>query len=56
MKRVLAAIGIVIFALTAGTVHTAQKDSPNEPEYTGSQIRNLACEAHTVEQYNVLAD
>ena len=56
MKRTLAAIGIVIFALTAGTVRAAQKDSPNEPEYTGSQIRNLAREAHTVEQYTALAD
>src|SRR5882757_3203131 len=56
MKRILAATGIVMFALTAGTVRAAQKDSPNEPGYTGSQIKNLAREAHTVEQYTVLAD
>ena len=56
MKRIFATIGIAIFALTAGTVRAAQKDSINEPEYTGSQIKNLAREAHTVEQYTVLAD
>jgi hypothetical protein len=56
MKRIFATIGIVIFALTAGTVRAAQKDSPNEPEYTGSQIMKMAREAHTAEQYTVLAD
>ena len=56
MKRILAAIGIAIFALTAGTVRAAQKDSPNEPEYTSSHIKTMAREAQTVEQYTVLAD
>lgn len=56
MKRILAAIGILVFALTAGTVRAEQKNSPNGPEYTGSQITKLAREAHTVEQYTVLAD
>ena len=56
MKRIFATIGIVILALTAGTVRAAQKDSINEPEYTGSQINRMAREAHTVEQYTTLAD
>ena len=56
MKRIIAAIGIVIFALTAGTVRAAEKDSPNDFEYTSSQIKTMAREAHTVEQYTVLAD
>ena len=56
MKRILAATGILVFALTAGTVLAAQNDSSNEPnEYTGSQIKKMAREAHTVEQYTVLA-
>jgi len=56
MRRTIATIGIVVFALTAGTVRAAQRDSPNESQYSGSQIKKIAREAHTVEQYTVLAD
>ena len=56
MKRILVAIGIVIFALTAETVRAEQKNSSYEPEYTSSQINKIAREAHTVAQYTVLAD
>lgn len=38
MKRILAAIGIVIFALDAGAAGTPQKDPIEQPEYTSSQI------------------
>ena len=56
MKHIFATIGISILALTAGTVRAAQKDSINESEYSGSQIKNLAREAQTVEQYTVVAN
>ena len=56
MKRILVAIGIVILAMTAGTVRAADKDSPDKCEYSSSQIKTMAREARTVEQYTVLAD
>lgn len=56
MKRILAAIGIVIFALAAAAVQTPQKDPTEQPEYTSSQIKAVARDAHTVEQYTVLAN
>ena len=56
MKRVLVAIGIVTFALTAGAIHAAEKHSTDQPEYTNAQIKKMVREAHTAEQYTVLAD
>lgn len=56
MKRILVAIGIVMCALTAGAVSTSQKHLTEQPKYTNSQIKTMVRDAHTAEQYTVLAN
>ena len=56
MKRTLAAIGILVLALSAGSLWAAEKHTQDGTEYTSAQIKTMAREAHTVEQYNALAD
>ena len=56
MKRILVAIGIAMYALTAGAIGTSQKDLTEQPKYTSSQIKTMARDAHTAVQYTVLAN
>ena len=56
MKRILIAIGIITFLLAAETVRATERNSPDKPEYTSSQIRKMVRDAHTVEQYTELAN
>jgi hypothetical protein len=56
MKRTVAAIGILAFALSVGKLRAAEKNTLEETDYTSAQIKTMAREAHTVEQYTVLAD
>lgn len=56
MKRILTVIGVVVMIVTAEAVAAAEKNSPVQSAYTSSQIRQMAREAHTAEQYTELAD
>lgn len=56
MKRIFVAILISAFVLVPGTIRAADAENPDEPVYTSAQIKKMAREAHTVEQYTVLAN
>jgi hypothetical protein len=56
MKLLFAAICMLMIAVTAANLQAAENPVSDQPEYTGAQIRRMAREAHTVEQYTVLAD
>jgi hypothetical protein len=45
-----------MIAVTAANLQAAENPASDQPEYTGAQIRRMVHEAHTVEQYTVLAD
>jgi hypothetical protein len=56
MKRLFAAICMLMIAVTAASLRAEEKPATDQPEYTGAQIRRMVREAHTVEQYTILAD
>lgn len=56
MRRNLLAIGILALGLSAGSLWAAEKNAQDGTGYTSAQIKAMAREAHTVEQYNVVAD
>jgi hypothetical protein len=56
MKRILTVIGVVAMIVTAEAVAAAERNSPAQPAYTSSQIRQMGREAQTAEQYTELAD
>jgi len=57
LRRTLLTFAILTVALSAGVVPAAAATAPSDqPEYTGAQIRKMVHEAHTVQQYTVLAD
>jgi hypothetical protein len=56
LRRTLLTFAILAVALSAGVVPAAATAPSNQPEYTSAQIRKMVHEAHTVQQYTVLAD
>jgi hypothetical protein len=54
-RTLLLACAILTFAGSA-TVCAAATRSSDRPEYTSAQIRKMIKDAHTVQQYTVLAD
>ncbi len=56
LTRNLLKLAILIVVLTAGTLRAAATELTDRPEYTSAQIRKMAHEARTVQQYTVLAD
>jgi hypothetical protein len=57
LRRTLLSFAVLVVALTAGTVPAAASTRPSDnPDYTPAQVRKMAREAHTVQQYTVLAD
>ena len=56
MKRFLVVLGIVMIAAIAADLSAAEKQSAEEPQYSSAQIKKMVREAHSVEQYTVLAD
>jgi len=55
MRYCATAICALIIAVTTN-VYATDKAPVDRPEYTSAQIRKMAREAHTVEQFTVLAD
>jgi hypothetical protein len=57
LRRTLLSFAVLVVALStgAGPVAAATRPSDN-PDYTPAQIRKMAREAHTVQQYTLLAD
>jgi hypothetical protein len=49
-------IATAICAMMIAVAGFAEEASADRPVYTGAQIKRLAREAHTVEQYTTLAD
>jgi hypothetical protein len=47
---------LILLFSTAGTVIAQESEVAAQPLYTRSEIKKMAREAHTVEQYKVLAD
>ncbi len=56
MKRLAFALGILAIALTTTTYSNAKETDQNESQYTAAQVRKMAHEARTAEQYTVIAD
>lgn len=56
MKYFATAICAMMIAVATTTSGFAEEVSADRPEYTGAQIKRLAREAYTVEQYTTLAD
>lgn len=56
MRRKLVLVGLAALGLAVGTVRFAMAETADKPEYTSAQIKKLAHEAHTVQQYTILAD
>ncbi len=53
--RLIALSSLMIISL-AGNLSATEKASTDRSEYSTAQIKKMAREAHTVEQYTVLAD
>jgi hypothetical protein len=57
LKRIfLLACPIVFLAISATAASAVATAPADKPEYTSAQIRKMIREAHTVQQYTVLAD
>ena len=56
MKRLFAAMCLLMIALTTPALQAAENPASDQHEFTGAQIRKMVREAHTSEQYAVLAD
>ncbi len=56
MKRILVTVAVMLFAVSARAAGPSVATPPDEPEYTKAQIKKMVREAHTVEQFTVLAN
>jgi hypothetical protein len=57
LKRIFLLACPIVFLAMSGTIGSAAATaSADKPEYTSAQIRKMIREAHTVQQYTVLAD
>lgn len=56
MRNFVTAICSLLIAVTTLDVCALDTRSTDQPEYTSAQIKKMAQEARTVEQYTVLAD
>ncbi len=56
MRRILFTIAMVAAVFAPVLAKAATKPASDQPQYTAAQIRRMAREAHTVEQYAQLAD
>ncbi len=56
MRYPATAICAIMIAVATASACFAEKVSADRPEYTNTQIKRFAREAHTVEQYTTLAD
>jgi len=56
MKRIAIAICGLILACTATNLRASEKPDTDQPQYSRAQIKKMVREAHTSEQYAVLAD
>lgn len=56
MKCILVTAAIILLAVAAGAARSSESTGPDEPQYTNAQIKKMVREAHTVEQFTVLAN
>lgn len=56
MNRLLIATSILMISMTAPGLYASEAASSNQEACPDAQMRKLAHEAHTAEQYGVLAD
>ena len=56
MRRKFVVVGLAALGLAAGTVRFGMAETAGQPEYTSAQIKKMVREAHSVEQFTVLAD
>src|SRR5579863_2545034 len=56
LRRTLLAFAVLIVTLTVVLHPAVASTVGDKPEYTSAQIRKMAREAHTVQQFTVLAD
>jgi len=56
MRRKFVVVGLAAFGLVSGAARFAMAETGDTPEYTSAQIKTMVREAHTVEQYTVIAD
>ena len=56
MRCKFVVVGLAALGLAAGTASFGMAETADQPEYTSGQIKRMVREAHTVQQYTVLAD
>jgi hypothetical protein len=56
MRWRVTALVILAILITAANLRASERPTADQPDYTSAQIKKMIREAHTVQQYTVLAD